>query len=203
MGLKKSTNRTYINVVKGELRRSFKNDETEEWDHESFGTLEHQYLLELNVVEKTDFDKSTYKELQATLRENDDIYILAARLFKPFTDGLLLSLANADLSHKLTIKPYLGKDKSGTGQYAPTYCVLIDEETNENIRWIDGAPAIEYIEGDEPGGKMIPKRKERNEFLINLIDEINENTKSNKETYEESLKGDQEVYPESDEDLND
>ena len=165
----------YLNVKDGKIERPFKNSEGA-WERTTHSAIEG-YVVDVEVQEKEDYTKRKYKELQLHILD-DEYYVLCCRAFKPFSDGLLASLANTDLSKPHRISPYKGNAREA-GITPPTYCSVKMKGNDESVRWIDGIPEIQYEDGGD--GTTTPLRGERNKFFLNIIEEIHSNTKENRE----------------------
>jgi len=184
MGLvKNSGKKIYLNVKNAKVTKSYKEDGT--WKHIEYEAIEG-HIVDFDIVDKTDAtSKLPYKELQVQIID-DEYYVLTCRLFRPFSDGLLLSLGNTDLSLAHRISPYKGKKREGSALQAPTYCSVRVRGEDTPVRWIDdGVPKVKYE--DNGDGTVSAKRKERNEYLINLIEKLKESVKDTKQEFLEEL----------------
>lgn len=166
----------WLNVKNGTIQRPFKKEDGS-WDHTEHPAIEG-HIVDFETVEKKDAVQKPFKELQVHIVD-DAYYVLTCRLFKPFADGLLLSLANTDLNKSHRITPYKGKE-SGPGMNPPTYCSVRVKGEDETVKWIGDAPETKY---EDNGDGVTALRKERNEFMLELIKTLKEKVKENKSKY--------------------
>jgi hypothetical protein len=170
--------RQWLNVKGGFIQRPYKVDD--EWhytDHPAIDGL----VTDLKITDKTDSQGNDYKQLEVEIYD-EKYFVLCSRMFKPFSDGLMMSLGNADLTKVIRISPYKGEAKKGKN--APTYCSVRYPGEKEAIKWIDGIPATELI--DAGAGEKVPLRKERNEALLKLFDVLKEKALANKAIIEKN-----------------
>lgn len=160
-----SSQKSWLHVKNGLIHKYEKNAE-DEWVSTEYKAVEG-FITDINVVDKKDYQDMPFKELQIHMSDEDENYILCSRMFKPFSDGLLLSLANADLTRSVKITPYKGKETNGK---APVYCSVRYHGEKETIKWIEGIPPIEKL--DQGSGDIVFIRKDRNAALLKLIDEV-------------------------------
>lgn len=137
-------------------------------------------ICDIKIVEKESFDKkSKYQEMQVEVFD-DYFYLVCSPLYKPFTDGLVFSLANmtsAELATPVRISPYYSsKSKDLTNK--STFCSVKLQGHDEPVRWIEGYPKVEEI---TVKNQVIKDREERNKFIDECIEEIREKIKPNKE----------------------
>lgn len=182
--LKNNSGGTFLNVKQGYIVKPVKNEKTGKWevfDENKFGAISG-WIKSLNVIEKKDNMGLPYKELQVGIQvvnESDNTrYILTHRMYKPFSDGLILSLANADdMSKEFKISAYIKQaPAAATGIKASTLCaVRYADNTDTNISWVDGVPAVEILNVE---GEEIKSRKKKDIFINKLVEELQERIKA-------------------------
>lgn len=170
--VKGNSNGNYVTIREGKVVKKTKEGST--WvvlDKNKFDAL-IGYVRDVNVLER-EYQGEAYKEFQvivdAPVKNEFERFILSYPLFKNFTDGLILALANSDFSREIKISPYIG-DKKREGQKATTFCALRYSGQSEMIPWISGVPAVGDIK--LPDGKIHKDRSEKNKFIENLVDDI-------------------------------
>ena len=163
-----SGQKTWLNVKNGLIIKSEKDPESGEYSNTEHRAIEG-LVTDIIIVEKTDLQGTPYKELQIGISD-DENYMLCSRMFKPFSDGLLLSLGNADLTKPVRIAPYKGKESNGKNP--PVYCSVRYQGEKDSIKWVEDIPAIEKI--DQGTGEYVIVRKERNIALLQLVEDIKE-----------------------------
>ena len=123
--------RQWLNVKAGFIQKPTKvGDEWQYTEHPAIDGL----VTDLKITDKTDSQGNDYKQLEVEIYD-EKTYVLCSRMFKPFSDGLLMSLGNADLTKVIRISPYKGEAKKGKN--APTYCSVRYPGEKEAIKWIE------------------------------------------------------------------
>lgn len=170
-------NGTYLSIREGRIIKKTK-DETGKWILKPENIYESLtgYVRDINVVDKA-FKDEKYKELQVTIEANvnkstPERFTLTSHQYKAFSDGLLLALANADLTRELKISPYIKKDnKNQKGGIKPTsFCAVRYPGDEKTIPWISGFPDVEIIE--LPDGTEYKNKKERWIFIDNIVEDL-------------------------------
>ena len=180
--IRNTTGGTFLNVKQGYIVKPVKNETTGKWEvseDNKFGSIIGM-IKGMNIVEKKDPTGVNYKELQVNIAvENSDEkvrYILTHRMYKPFSDGLILSLANnVDFSKEIKISAYTKERPNQTGLKPSTLCAVRYADSDTNISWIKDVPEPKVIKVE---GEEIKSRKEKDIFIDKLVPVINEHIKS-------------------------
>lgn len=176
MGLGKNKNNgTFLTIRSGHIVKRTK-DETGKWltkPEDRFDFLTG-YIRDLNSVTKT-FENQTYQELQITVDapingEKYERFTLTYPLYKAFSDGFLLGLANADLEKLIKISAYIKGKKDN--RYATTFCALryADDTSGDPIQWVKGFPDVEII--TLPDNTEHKNKKKRMEFIDKIYADL-------------------------------
>lgn len=187
-GLSKGRNNgTYLSIRDGSIVKKTK-DETGKWvtrPENIFKSLTG-YIRDINVLDKT-FKEEKYKELQVTVEANSrkstpERFTLTSNQYRAFSDGLLLALANADLTREIEISPYIKKDnKNQKGGIKPTsFCAVRYAGEEKTIPWVSGFPDVEPIQ--LPDGTEYKNKKARWDFVDNIVEDLKQKLETIKET---------------------
>lgn len=177
LGLGKgSDNGQFVSI--NDAKIVIKTKENDKWIIKPDDRYDHLsgYVREVRSVEK-EFQNEKYKELQLVIDvpvnktdSNFQRYTLNCRMYKSFSDGLLLSLANADLSKTIKISPYKEKKTKKDGLKPATFCAVRYVGDGAMIPWVSGVPKTEMI--DLPGGKQYANRVDKDLFIDKIIADL-------------------------------